>query len=382
MIYHNARQPPFELPEATVRTRPLLFATATSRRPRPPCRPPTSIVARVALSLAVAGAALGLSVARADVPRVASDIPPVHSLVALVMGDLGTPTLVVRPGASPHGHALRPSEAAAALEASDVVFWTGTALTPWLAREIGTLAPDAVSVELMALPGTRRLAPRESATFETHDHDHHARDEHDGDLHATGHDAHGDAGEHGGGDGTDPAAYDPHGWLDPLNAMHWLDAIADVLARLDPPDANVYAANAAAARRSLEALVARTDERLTDVRGRGFVVFHDSFHYFEERFGTYAVAALSANDASDASPARVHAVRSTIERLGAGCVFTEPQLDARRARLLVDGLDVGRGVLDPLGADIEPGPALYERLIDAVAHSLVECLGGPSRSDG
>jgi len=356
--------------------------------------------------LALAGAT---ATSRADVPRVTSDIPPVHSLVAHVMGELGQPSLVVRPGASPHGHALRPSEAAA-LEASDVVFWTGAVLTPWLAREIGKLAPDAVSVELMALPGTHRLALRTGATTDGHGHGHggddgvdaHGDDVRDGDLHEDTHsgDAHGDdihGGDvhgderHDGGEivigeagapSADASSHDPHGWLDPSNAMRWLDEIAAVLARLDPANAAVYRANAVEGRRELEALVIRTGERLAPVRGRNFVVFHDSFRYFEERFGINAVAALSPSDASDASPARVHDVRSTIEGLDTVCVFTEPQLDDRRARVVVSGLDVGRGVLDPLGATLEPGPDLYERLVDGLTRSLVDCLAAPTGSAG
>ena len=59
------------------------------------------------VSAGVAGAA------QADVPRVAVDIAPLHSIVASVMGALGTPDLLVPPGASPHGNAMRPSEARA-----------------------------------------------------------------------------------------------------------------------------------------------------------------------------------------------------------------------------------------------------------------------------
>ncbi len=46
----------------------------------------------------------------AKVPQVATDIPPVHSLVSQVMGELGTPKLIIPPGTSPHGYAMRPSE--------------------------------------------------------------------------------------------------------------------------------------------------------------------------------------------------------------------------------------------------------------------------------
>lgn len=312
--------------------------------PRRRARGPAAWLATLALLVA---APLALS-ARADVPRVASDIPPVHSLVATVMGELGEPALLMRAGSSPHGYAMRPSEAAA-LEASDVVFWTSAALTPWLAREIDKLAPDARSIELMAVDGTERR---------------YAGDTSHG--HGTAHD-HGT--EHAGADGVDP-----HGWLDPANARLWLDAIADALARIDPDNADVYAANAAAGRASLDALIQRTEARLEAVRGRPFVVFHDSLGYFEDRFGLPAAAALSPTDASPASPARVQAVRELMIERNVVCVFTEPQLDARRARVLVDGLDVATGVLDPLGATLEPGPALYERLVDDVSAALVACL--------
>ena len=64
---------------------------------------------------------LSITPASADVPQVATDIPPVHSLVSQVMGDLGTPKLIVPPGTSPHGYAMRPSEARA-LQNADVTF--------------------------------------------------------------------------------------------------------------------------------------------------------------------------------------------------------------------------------------------------------------------
>ncbi len=57
-------------------------------------------------------------------PDVAASIAPVHSLVARVMQGAGTPHLLLPPGASPHDHALRPSDAAA-LERAALVFWVG-----------------------------------------------------------------------------------------------------------------------------------------------------------------------------------------------------------------------------------------------------------------
>src|SRR4028119_1578053 len=60
--------------------------------------------------------------AAAEVPRVLADTAPVHSLTALVMGDLGTPELIVPQGTSPHDASLSPSEAQALTEA-DLIVW-------------------------------------------------------------------------------------------------------------------------------------------------------------------------------------------------------------------------------------------------------------------
>ena len=78
----------------------------------------------------------------AEVPRVTVDIPPVYSLVATVMGDVGTPELFIQPGASPHGYSLRPSEASA-LDSADLVIWVSDSLTPWLEGPVENLAGDA-----------------------------------------------------------------------------------------------------------------------------------------------------------------------------------------------------------------------------------------------
>ena len=131
--------------------------------------------------------------AMADVPRVAVDIAPVHSLVTRVMEGVGTPSLIVQPGASPHEYNLRPSEAQA-LQDADLVFWIGEDLTPWMENSIETLAGDAAVTTLLDADGTRLLEFREGALFEAHSHgdeEHADEDDHDHEAHSEdGHDDH------------------------------------------------------------------------------------------------------------------------------------------------------------------------------------------------
>ena len=113
--------------------------------------------------------ALSAGIAVADVPKVAVDIAPVHSLVSKVMNGLGEPKLIIPAEASPHDYQLRPSEAKALQEAK-LVFWIGEDLTPWLEKGLSTLASEATITALLEVDGIKLLDFREGALFEAHDH--------------------------------------------------------------------------------------------------------------------------------------------------------------------------------------------------------------------
>ncbi|WP_373027909.1 zinc ABC transporter substrate-binding protein [Sulfitobacter sp.] len=313
----------------------------------------------------------------ADVPRVATDIAPVHSLVAQVMAGLGTPDLTIPPGASPHSYAMRPSEARA-LAGADLVVWVGPSLTAWLGDPIETLAGDALHLELEDVAGTFVLENRTGVAFEVHDH---ADDDagHDDQADDAGHDDHADEAAHDTHDtqeGHDHAAgaIDPHLWLDPVNASLWLGAISDALGQIDPDNAQTYAANAAKGQAELAGLQTRIQAQLAPVQGRPFAVFHDAYHYFEARFGVEASAALSLSDGSAPSAARLDDVRDVVQSINAVCVFTEPQFNPGLVAALADGRSLKSAPLDPLGAGLTPGPALYGEVIQGLATSFENCL--------
>ena len=285
----------------------------------------------------------------AKVPRVATDIPPVHSLVSQVMGELGTPKLIVPPGTSPHGYAMRPSEARA-LQAADVVFWMGQDLTAWFGRAIQALAANATTVALSESKGLIRHPYRTTKTFDTHTHDE-RENEHD----AT-------------------AKIDPHLWLDPDNALIFLDVIAATLARLDANHADTYLTNAARAKAALEVLTLELNGTLKPIRGRPFIVFHDAYHYFEHRFDVEAAGSVSIGDASSPGPARIAAIRHKVQTLGATCVFSEPQFQPKIIKTVIEKTAARSGTLDPVGATLKPGPNQYSQLLRHLAHGLLTCL--------
>ena len=338
-------------------------------------------MSRKLLTLSLTATLMGGS-AYADTPKVAVDIAPVHSLVARVMAGVGTPDLIIQPGASPHEYSLRPSEAAA-LQDADFVFWIGPDLTPWLSGTIETLASDADATELLEADGTVELEFREGALFEAHDHDDHGDEDHadhdDHDDHGeedhADHDDHDDhADEQAGHEGHDHGEHDPHAWLSPKNAMTWLNVIAGKLSAADPDNAGAYFANAAAGRAEIETLIGEVTATLDPVRDGNFIVFHDAYQYFETDFDFFASGAISIGDASDPSPARIAEIQARIAEQSIDCVLSEPQFNPGLVATVLGGTEAKTGILDPLGSDLEPGPALYPQLIRNLSTALAGCM--------
>ncbi|WP_299989425.1 zinc ABC transporter substrate-binding protein [uncultured Ruegeria sp.] len=350
-------------------------------------------MSRKLLPLSITAALIG-GTAMADVPKVAADIAPVHSLVARVMEGVGTPDLIIPAGASPHEYNLRPSEAAA-LQEADLVFWIGEDLTPWMEGAVETLSDGATVTALLESDSTVLLDFRESALFEAHDHDDHAESEnHNHDEHAEGeghddddhddehahaddhddhdHDDHADHDNHD--DGHAHGDHDPHAWLSPANAENWLNVIAAQLSAADPENAGTYFANAAAAREEMTALSAEVASILDPDQGGNFVVFHDAYQYFEDAFDFPASGAISVGDAADPSPARIAEIQARIRDEGVTCVLTEPQFNPGIVATVLDGTEANTGVIDPLGSDLEPGTELYPQVIRNMAKTLAECL--------
>lgn len=296
--------------------------------------------------------ALALGLPAVAAPRVATDIAPVHSIVARVMQGIGAPELVIPPGASEHDHALRPSEAAL-LQSADVVVWVGPTLTPWLAEPLAALAPSATRVTLEDTPGVVTLPIRGGGPFEPHDDG--DEDGHDDQAHA-------------------PGAPDGHLWLDPENAAAAATAVAAVLGAADPANAAAYAANATAFAAELDGLAADLDAELAPARGKPFLVFHDAYQYFEHRFAIPAAGSVALHDAVAPGTARVAAIRDRVRDEGMVCAFTEPQFQPKLLATLIEGTGVRTGVLDPVGAALTPGPDLYPTLLRALADSLTACL--------
>jgi zinc transport system substrate-binding protein len=316
-------------------------------------------------------------------------IKPVHSLVAGVMEGVGEPVLLIKGTGSEHSYSLRPSEARA-LEQAEVVFWVGETMETFLIKPLQALAGDAKVVELWEAPGLTLLVTREGGMWQAHEHGHeHAEaeaeaahaEEHEAEgAHAEEHEAEGahaeehEEGEHAYADHAQGET-DMHVWLDPGNAKVLAGAIATALSDADPENASIYQANAAHLRQQLDELDRSLEGRLATVADRPYVVFHDAYQYFEQRYGVSAVGAITINPTVRPSAQRLVEIQGRLQEFEAACVFAEPQFEPALVDILIEGTNASKGVLDPLGAARDAGPDQYFQLMSDLADSLVNCLG-------
>lgn len=309
-----------------------------------------------ALALLMAGTASAAPLS------IATDIPPVHSLVSMVMGDRGEAVLLMDQGADAHDFQLRPSQARS-IAGADSVIWMGPELTIWLDDALDSLRAEGASMALLDVAGTIHRG------YDDHDDDHagHSHDEeHDDDDHSD-EDAH---------EGHDHSGDDPHAWLDPMNAEVWVDAIADHLSALDPEGAEIYAKNAMRASITLEALQKQTSETLAPMHDTPIVVFHDAYGHFAGRFDIEIAGTIALGDAAAPSAAHLSELRHHIEDEGAKCIFAEPQHNATMAQQIADELGLSVGTLDPMGSELALGADLYPALISQMATAIATCQDG------
>ena len=321
--------------------------------------------------------------ANAEIKVVAS-IKPIHSLASYLMKGVGTPNLIVDGYASPHGFAMKPSHAKM-LQEADLIFWVGEGLENFLEKPLKSIAKKAEKIELLEIKGLQKLKFREKNIFDEHDdhghkedkHDDHGHDDdghkeddhddHDHDKDGHKEDDHDDHGHEGHAHGE----YDPHIWLDPINAKVILNEMVEHLIENDEKNASIYKSNLDKALKDIDKLISDVKSELN--KEISFIVFHDAYQYFEARFNVSVLGAFTVNTDIMPGAEQLSEIREIIEHDKVSCVFSEPQFNPDIINAVAKDMNIKTGVLDPLGASLNPGKDLYFDLIKNMSKSFKGC---------
>ena len=291
--------------------------------------------------------------------KVVTSIKPLHSLASYLMDGVGKPDLIVDGYASPHGFSMKPSHAKM-LQNADLIFWVGEDLENFLEKPLNSIAKKAEKIELMDIKGLNVLSFRERNIFDEHD-DH---DDHEGHTKKKK-DEHDDHEGHGHGE------YDPHIWLDPINAKVILKEMTEHLIENDSKNASTYKSNLDKALKDIDKLTMNVMTELN--QSVSSIVFHDAYQYFEKRFNVNILGAFTVNTDVMPGAEQLAEIREIIEHDKVSCVFSEPQFNPDIIKAVAKDMNIKTGVIDPLGATLDPGKDLYFDLIRNMSSSFKGC---------
>ena len=348
-------------------------------------------IKKIPLILSILSVLIFFTPVNAEV-KVVTSIKPLHSLASYLMDGVGKPDLIVDGYASPHGFSMKPSHAKM-LPNADLIFWVGEDLESFLEKPLSSIAKKAEKIELMEIKGLNVLKFRERNIFDEHDHDDHDdhgkkeddHDDHDHDDHGKkeehdDHDDHDDHGkkeehddhdDHDGHEGHAHGEYDPHIWLDPMNAKVILNEMVEHLIENDPKNEAKYKSNLDKALKDVDKL---TIDVMTELSNSvSSIVFHDAYQYFEKRFNVNILGAFTVNTDVMPGAEQLAEIREIIEHDKVACVFSEPQFNPDIIKAVAKDMNIKTGVVDPLGATLDPGKDLYFKLIRNMSASFKGC---------
>jgi zinc transport system substrate-binding protein len=311
--------------------------------------------------------------ANADIKVVAS-IKPIHSLASYLMNGVAKPDLIVDGYASPHGFAMKPSHAKM-LQNADLIFWVGEDVENFLEKPLGSIAKKAEKIELMQIKGLQVLKFRERNIFDDHDDhghdDHDKKEDHDSHAKKEDHDDHGKKEDHDDHERHAHGEFDPHIWLDPINAKVILNEMVEHLIENDPKNEAKYKSNLDEALKDIDKL---TIDVMTELSNSvSSIVFHDAYQYFEKRFNVNILGAFTVNTDVMPGAEQLAEIREIIEHDKVACVFSEPQFNPDIIKAVAKDMNIKTGVIDPLGATLNPGKDLYFSLIKNMSASFKGC---------
>src|SRR6056300_804551 len=308
--------------------------------------------------------------------KVVTSIKPIHSLASYLMDGVAKPDLIVDGYSSPHNFALKPSHAKM-LQNADLIFWVGEDLENFLEKPLKSIAKKAEKIELIETKGLNVLKFRERNIFDEHDHGHDDHDKKEDDYDNHGHDDHSKKEEHDGHDDHDDheghahGEFDPHIWLDTMNAKAMLNEMAEHLIENDPKNESKYKSNLDKALKDIDKL---TIEVMTELNNSvSSIVFHDAYQYFEKRFNVNVLGAFTVNTDVMPGAEQLAEIREIIEHDKVACVFSEPQFNPDIINAVAKDMKIKTGILDPLGATLDSGKDLYFKLIRNMSASFKGC---------
>jgi manganese/iron transport system substrate-binding protein len=269
--------------------------------------------------------------------RILTTFTIIEDIAQNVAGDAAVVESITKPGAEIHDYEPTPQDLVKAQDA-DLVLWNGLGLERWFEKFLQQVrdVPAVVisdGVEPMSI-----------------------------------------------GEGPYNGKANPHAWMSPANAIKYVENIRAALAKLDPPNAATYTANATAYTEKLRAVDAPVRQKLETIPAlqRWLVSCEGAFSYLARDYGMKELYLWPVNADQEGTPQQVQKVVDTVRASQIPVVFSESTISDKAMQQVAKetGAKFG-GVLyvDSLTEATGPAPT-YLKLLETNADTIVKAFTG------
>lgn len=240
---------------------------------------------------------------------------PIYDFAKNVGGDKVGITALIPTGVEPHDFEPSPGTMKA-IGAADIFIYNGAGMEQWVDRVVAASDNKGLAV-VDSSKGITLIAA-------TAGHSHH---EGEAEHHEHTHDEMG---------------YDPHIWLDPVNAKKQVSNIRDAFIKADPANADYYSKNAAAYIARLDALDSDIRATMGKCRKKEIIITHATLGYFCARYGCVQIPITGVQHEAEPSPADIAEIIDEAKENNASMVFFESLVSPKTAELIAG--EIGGGV--------------------------------------
>ncbi|KXG76134.1 metal ABC transporter substrate-binding protein [Thermotalea metallivorans] len=204
------------------------------------------------------------------------------------------------------------------MEKADVFIYNGLGMEPWAEKLIASVQND----QWIVIEASQGVALLEAEEHEEEEHG----DEEEG--------SHGD--------------YDPHVWLNPMNALKQAENIKNAFVKADEANRDFYERNFKEFADKLKALDQKFQEELRDVKKKEMVVAHGAFGYLAHRYGLEQVAITGLSPQEEPSAAKLAEITKFAKERNLKYIFFETLTSPRLAEVLAQEVGAKTAVLNPI----------------------------------
>jgi len=172
-------------------------------------------------------------------------------------------------------------------------------------------------------------------------------------------------------------AANPHLWLDPEYARHYVVAMRDGMIAADPAGAPVYRANAAALDLRLATLTAHIRAQIATIPpgNRNMIVFHNAWLYYNRRFGLRTLGEIEETPGSEPSAEHIAQLVDAARATHLRAIFAEPEYNPKLVRTVAQSAGISTvAVLYDDSVGTSPQTRDYISMLETDTTTIVNAL--------